>query len=451
MTAKRVPMIVKDEKLNVLVVSHNPFSDTQSNGKTLSAFFKKWNNARIAQLYLTTDVPDFTVCDNFFQINDFDILKRFIFQKDIQGRRVKSVDITDTISYNRKINKNLVLKLIRNSNSSFFRFCRDMLWIVSGYKTKKLIEFLDEFNPQVVFFQSSSGVFAFSVVKWICQSRNIPLVMQTTDDYVTGKFTLNPFFWIQHLRVTYAYKYAVSYANCVVAIGDKMAKEYQKRFGGNYIVAMNSITTPNIAPYIVNNPSVQLVYAGNLGLNRWKVLALIAECLQELKLECGLNAEMTIYSLLEPDKPVLHALTNPPYSFYKGSVNSDELDKIKGKSDLLIHVEAFDAINRHVTRLSISTKIPEYLVSGRCIFAVGPSDVASIQYLIENDLGMVVTTNNKQAIKKGLREIIVDNDKRLKYGIKGVQIAADRHNPDKTAELINQLITTAVRRHGIQI
>lgn len=440
-------MNIKAEHPRVLIVSHNALSDCQSNGKTLAAFFSQWNKDKLAQLYLTSDVPDFTHCNNFYQIHDVDILKRLTNKTKYQGRIVDFSYKRIAENYKLTISSSLILKILRQNISPFFRFMRDILWFFSGYKTNLVIKFINDFNPEIVFFQSSNGEYAYSIVKWICTTRKIPLVMQTTDDYVTGKKTLDPFFWIHLYRLKKAYQWAVNYSDCIVSIGDKMAVEYHKRFGGKYIVAMNSIDKPDIAPYTATNKVVQLVYAGNLGLNRWKILSLIAQCLVELKEESDINAELSIYSLIKPNKHELRALSNPPYSTYKGSVDTEGLNRIKAKSDLLVHVEAFDNNNRHITRLSISTKIPEYLASGRCVFAVGPPDVASIQYLVDNDLGVVVTNNDKSVIKAKIKEIITNVDTRVLYANKGIKIALEKHNIVRTVEAIQHIIVNAVKNY----
>jgi hypothetical protein len=433
----------------VLIISHNPLSDTQNNGKTLSAFFKQWDFDNLAQLYLTTDIPDFSICNKFYQIHDFDILKRAFLNKSVQGRRITYSASYEMKKFKKKIKNSLFLKLARKNITPLFQFLRDLLWNVADYKTHDLIRFVDEFNPQVVFFQSSSGLCAFSLAKWICQSRNIPLVMHTTDDYVSGLFTLDPFFWIQHIRLERAYKWAVSYSDCIVASSEKMAIEYRLRFGGNYFVAQNSIHNPHLPKYIPVNDKIQFVYAGNLGLDRWKILALIAECFEELHNEEGFSAELSTYSLVEPEKRELLLLNRPPFSYFKGALNTDELNAVFTHSDVLVHVEAFDRKNRHITRLSTSTKIPEYLASGRCIFAVGPNDVSSMQYLAGYDLGVTVMSNNKSKIKLALRDIIINSEKRIKYAEKGKIIAEVKHNADKTAESIYQIISASVTKRHI--
>jgi len=434
----------------VLILSHNPLSDTQNNGKTLSAFFKNWETENIAQLYLTTDLPDFSLCCRFFQIHDVDILKRLLLDRRVQGRRVTRSDLPEMANFKGKVKTSSILKVLRNNGTSLLQFSRDLAWKVAGYKTREMRRFIDEFDPEVVFFQSSKGVCAFSLAKWICRTRNIPLVLNTTDDYVSGRFTLDPFFWIQHVQLVRAYQWAVSYSDCVVAISEQMAAEYRQRFGGNYLVAQNSIDNPNLSKYLPGAGTVKLVYAGNLGLNRWKILGRIAGCLQELRAEEGFQVELSIYSLVAPAADALSVLNAPPVSSYKGALNSEELKAVISYSDALVHVEAFDKKNRHITRLSISTKIPEYLVSGRCIFAVGPEDVASMQYLVENDLGVIVTSVDKARIKQALRELITNSGKRTRYAEKGLEHAELKHSAATTAASVFEIISTAVRERPAQ-
>ena len=427
----------------VLIISHNPFS-VQNNGKTLAALFKHWDIHSLAQLYLTTDIPEFSICNKYFQLHDMDIIKKVLLMKHVQGRRVTDIELSEIKSFKTKIVNSEVLKLLRNNNIPLFQLIRDLLWDIAGYKTRELTNFVDDFNPQIVFFHSSYGAYAFSLVKWICRKRNIPLIMQTTDDYVSGKLTLDPFFWIQHYRIKNAYKWAVGYSDCIVAIGDKMAKEYRCRFGGKYFVAMNSMNENPLPEHAHANSTIRFLYAGNLGLNRWKVLSLIGECIEDLHKEEGLNGELIIYSLAKPGTKALSLLTRLPFSSFRGSLNTNELDCAKARSDILVHVEAFDRKNRFITRLSISTKIPEYLASGRCIFAVGPKDVASMQYLSEYNLGVTVMSDDKANIKKALKEIMIDIHMRDRYAKKGIEVAKMRHDADKTAESIYRIISATI-------
>ena len=57
-------------------------------------------------------------------------------------------------------------------------------------------------------------------------------------------------------------------------------------------------------------------------------------------------------------------------------------------------------------RLSFSTKITDYLSTGKCIFAAGNVDTAPIQYFIQNDSAITVTSQ-KDILDK-FRQIIND-------------------------------------------
>lgn len=430
----------------VLIVSHNAFSDTQNNGKTLSAFFNGWDTANLAQIYLTSDIPDFSVCKSFFQLNDFDIVKRLVNNK-VQGRVIDEKSISKVKIHKDQVTKSFFLKFLRNNIGPGFRFARDLLWFFSGFKTKKLQVFIEKYNPDVVFFQSSNGVFAFMLVRWICKKYNIPLVMQTTDDYLSKRITFNIFFWIQYFRLVSIYMWAVKYASSVIAIGDEMSAEYSARFGGNFLVAMNAIESPTLPDNDVNSSRISFLYAGNLGLNRWKVLVLISECLSEIYEETGIHGQLSLYSLESPEPRILSALHKPPFCSFEGAASTQELHLIKARSDVLLHVEAFDQNSVFVTRLSVSTKIPEYLATGRCIYAVGPENVASIKYIARNNLGFYTGVQDKNAIKNTLIKIMSDENKRAEYAGNGLLVAKEKHNPSKTACLVRSLIIEAVAQN----
>jgi hypothetical protein len=374
------------------------------------------------------------------------MVKRFFLFKGFEGRKVYKKDIQILSAYKKGSTDSLFIKILKNNMAPFFRVCRDLLWLIAGFKTKKLLEFLDEYNPQIVFLQSTNSLYSFSIAKWICLTRGIPLVMQTTDDYVTSKFTIDPFFWIQHYLLNNVYQWAVDYASCVIAIGDKMAAEYKLRFGGNYHVAMNTSDPLGLPEYKSGCGKINFLFAGNLGLNRWKLLSTIAESLEQLHNEEGLISELSIYSLDEPKKKILKKLNRSSYSRFKGAINNTQLNTIKSKMDILVHVEAFDKKNKHITRLSISTKIPEYLASGRCIFAVGPKDVASIQYLDDHDLGVTVTSENINVIKIALKNIIMNEQKRIYYSNKGIEVANRRHNARQTRSDVFDIIISAIQK-----
>lgn len=415
----------------VLVIAHNPFSDSQNNGKTLSAFFDGWPKDKLAQIYLTPDKPDYTVCENFFRITDLEVLKSF-FKKDKSGGNIIEKGCT-LENEKEKLHKNGLYVLIKNlfvKRLPLMYCVRNFVWkIVKPWKTSNLQNWISNFNPDVVFFQSSNMYSIFDMVNDICDQFNAELLMETTDDYVTKHFSLDPFYLFDINKMIKKYEKLVKRSKCVFAIGDMMAEEYERRFGGNFKVAMNSIDiSNNVVPYSkVKNTETVMTYAGNLGLNRWKVLYKIGKTLEDLERD-GIKAKLNIYSIDKPNKKILKKLNLANVMSYNGSLDKKELIDVRNNSDILVHVESFDKKNKYITRLSVSTKIPEYLASKRCILAVGPKDVASIKYMKNNNIGEVISSANKKELKNGLAQIITNRNRRIEYLVNGNKILEANHS-----------------------
>lgn len=432
----------------VLVIAHNPFSNMQNNGKTLASFFKGWPKDKIAQLYFTYDNVENDVCDNFYRITDLDVLKNIVKKNNVGCQHNQKDFLNDNKKEN--LHKNKIYTIIRDlfKKRYPFMYCiRNICWnITKPWKIDVINKWIDEFNPDIVFFQSSNVYTVFKFVKYICDSREIPLIMETTDDYVTSKFSLSPFFWIDHIEMVKWYRKLVNYSKCVFTIGDKMKDEYSKRFGGNYKVAMNCIDIEGkVKEYTAESgKKVKFLYAGNLGLNRWKTLEKLGKALAEIKAENGIDCFCEIYSIEKPDNKVLNDINIEGTMKYMGKLNSEELLEKRNCSDVLVHVESFDKKNIYITRLSISTKIPEYLAAKRCILAIGPEKIASMQYIKDNDVGITITDMNMTSMKKKLLQVITSPELRIEYSKRTQNLLRERHDPEKNKNNVQDEIIKVV-------
>lgn len=64
-----------------------------------------------------------------------------------------------------------------------------------------------------------------------------------------------------------------------------------------------------------------------------------------------------------------------------GPRSYDEIKHIMHEADVVLHVESFDEKSIETVKYSFSTKIIDCLQSGSQILGVGPSGIASIEYL----------------------------------------------------------------------
>ncbi len=433
----------------VLVVSHNPFSDVQNNGKTLQAFFEGWPRESLAQLYLTLDEPSFTQCDRFYRVTDLDVLKDLLPGRSGAAGPVQRRDWEEDSEVKASLGRRPAYRAIRKiflARPPAALVARSTVWKHARRDGDRFRAWLDEVDPELVFFQSSSAVFAFDLVEEICRERAIPLVMETTDDYVTPASRWAPFSRTYYRQMQAAYARAVRRSHAVIAIGTTMAEEYAARFGGRWEVAMNAVDrqpTPAPRPDDGRRP-VQLLFAGNLGLNRWKVLASVGAALDLLAEQHGREASLDIWSIDAPEPAVLAALTASPRVTFRGATDSESLLGHRAEADLLVHVESFDPHNRHITRLSVSTKIPEYMAADRVILAVGPDDVASIRYVADEDFGVVVTSQDPQEIADRLALVLADPERQADLRARALDLVEQRHSRERTREMVARVVAEAV-------
>lgn len=435
----------------VLVISHNPFSKTQNNGKTLASFFSGWPNSDLIQLFLTLDEIDTDICSSFFRISDVDVLKAWLFKRHDYGVSLNKSNISQFNLDKSKMHQSKFYVFIRDlfqKRYPLMMLCRNYVWNrVKPWQNEVLNDWLDINKPDIIFFQSSNVYAIFDMVDYISCKLNIPVIMETTDDYLSTRFSLSIFKYINIYKMRKRYKKMVRKAYCTFVIGDAMKMEYENKFPGRYEVALNSINiSEKVTNYKYKKNNIVFVYAGNLGLNRWKVLSKIGTALHQIREKHGINSRLDIYSANVPNKKFQNIINTNQHINFCGKVSPDGLIEIKNSADFLVHVESFDKKNVEITRLSISTKIPEYLVSNRCIVAVGPEQVASIKYLKENNIAFVI--NDCKKIENRIFELLCDQKQIQKYIDNGINIAKERHDCNKNSKLIQKYIINGVKESG---
>ena len=387
--------------MRILVISHNSFSIKSNNGKTLAAIFSAFDKDDLAQLYFYPQSPDSDCCSNYFRITDIDIIK-YIMRKTFTCGR--------SISYSNEILKNKV-SITDKKKYSFFskhalhlRLFRDLLWKTNIWKTEELIKWCKDFSPDIIFFHAADGGFSHQISRYIAKLLSIPLVVYITDDYVLHMRHNGFFEKIHYFRVRHIMKKTISFSSMCFAIGELMASEYSKYFNKHFEYIMNAADIVPFAASPTYHSPIIISYFGGLHLNRWKMLVRLANILKE-------HANLRVYTASELTDDIQKSFEIAQIE-YCGCVVGDELYNARLKSDILLHVESDDVTNRAHTRLAISTKIPEYLMSGRVILGFGPEEVASMRILKDNNIGVVISSDlSDDAIKKAFLDNFSDNGK----------------------------------------
>lgn len=433
------------EQCRGLVIQNNPFSYKTGNGKTIASMFSLWDSTNLAQIYTSNLQPDFSVCKNYFKMSDGAALKSFVKRKpfgvEIEGVEDNNGDAgVETVQYNG------FARAVRDwmRESCFIAVVRDFIWRKSCWNNDGIFKWLDKLSPQFICLTAGNMSIFYDMALVISEKYQIPLYVYISDDYFIYRSGLNPWKNLQRRRMSKKLAQVIDKSSYVIAICDKMSRVFQEKYGGRYYTCMNSIDLPEHrhANTERTDKKIKLVYAGNLGINRWKVLNLIGRSLEELRRE-GIEAQLDIYSSYTPTKRILRALTIPGALQFCGSVYGEELNRVKGEADILVHVEAFEKRYRQLTYTAMSTKISEYLGSGQTILAVGPKEAASIEFLKENNVALVVTNQSTDEIKDRVRRYIAEPQKCDDMCERAVKIAGERFSKTENAKHIYEIISGA--------
>ncbi|MEI2812158.1 MAG: hypothetical protein V9F00_18835 [Nocardioides sp.] len=409
----------------VLFVSVNPFSDTSNNGKTFASFFKGYPRDSLAQLYFHREIPSSEVCENYYRITDEDILSNLLRPWRATGERVTSLaSATSPIP----TQAHTVLK-----GSQTARLLRQALWTQVRVQNEQLLDWLDAFAPEIIFFCGGDAAALYPKVTALRDRYGARMAFYITDDYVLPLATKNLAVRVMRSWTRQVFQDVTSNADIVLTIGEHMSRAYKREFGFDSIPLMNMVELPPAMPPPTvrkSDRTLTLLYAGSTHSNRWKILSQIADSIERLA-GGGVSARLLIYGP-NPDAEALTAVDRPPFSEYRGLLSPNEINAAISKADVLVHVESDDPASIAATTLSVSTKIPEYLASGRSILAIGPRGLASIEYLAQHGAALLVEPRHPEGLDNAIDALAGSPGIRFELSMRGFELASTNHDGLKT-------------------
>ncbi len=428
-----------NHNIKILVVSHNVFSKTSNMGKTLMSYFKYMDNVDIAQFYIHSEVPTDGICKNYYRVTDKEIIKSIVTRR--SGNVFTECDIRSDLSESRTDTGNTA-KLYQHARkrTPLIYLARNLWWNLGRWKTQRLLSWVDEFNPDVVFFASGDYAFMYKIALGISKYKQIPLVVSCMDDYYffnknegrLGGKLVHKLFMKQAKKV-------MRCASCIFAICEKMSKDYGKYFSR----PCYTLCTPStISAPLELDKTNSISYIGNFGYKRNSQIVALGKALKSLDIE-GKPEFIDVYSA-ENRPEILADLTEENGINFHGSISAEKVLEVMGKSLAVIHTESFDDITRKAVAYSVSTKIADSLASGTPIFAYGPSEIASIEYLSENNAAFRV--HSEEELSDALRELITNSAKRNEIAANALALAKKNHDPQNNCSMVREILKEVCNR-----
>ena len=415
----------------VLVVGINPWVDN-TGINTLINFFQDWDSDRLAHIYTREGLPNTTICSNFFQISETNIVKSLIGRKAIIGRKVYNTphsNVTPEESHQKSIYRKL---------GNLATLAREFIWKFGKWENMALRDFLDEFNPDVLFLPTYSNVYMNRLQNYIADYCGKPVILYASDDNFSFKSIRHTPLSLLHRAWIRKHMHQL-FNRCakMMVIAPMVKKEYDSTFGMDCVVLTKGLDlTQHSYKEKSIGSTIKIVYTGKLIYGRWKSLAKMAEAVESIRTQ-GRSIEFDIYTTDKLSDKQIKAF-NRNGTTIKGSVPLSEVPFVLSNADIVVFAESLDRRYKNLARLSLSTKITDYLQSGKCIFAIGDKGIAPIDYLRSNDAAIIAT--NYEEIGNRLMELVENPSKIISYGRNAYECAKRNHNKQDQQRLLFQTI-----------
>lgn len=308
-------------------------------------------------------------------------------------------------------------------------WAQELLWRTGGWKNEKLDQFLRDFAPDVIFVPGLQRGYIKKILKYIQKRTNAKVVLFHADDYLNvPSIKTSPFVKINNKLKANIVKKSAKKADLNYCISPKQRAEYSYLLNREMKLLYKGADFSEKPIYEPKETDmIKIVYVGSILYGRWRTLAMLSKVIQKINIEKPI-LELQIYSQYEPSEKVKEQMIIEGASEFKGKIPSEQVEEVLKSSDIVLHLESFDEIERLETRLSFSTKIVDCLNSGRCLIAIGWSEAASIDYLIQNDAALVAT--NEEEISELLNKIVNDRSIVSEYAEKAWKCGRENHQID---------------------
>ena len=389
--------------MRILVLSNTPWAKDNSFGDSYSNIFSGIPNLEFANIYCRFGVPSGEFVSKSFQITEKSLLKNLKNKKNPSGVEVFVQDGCAKAD----LEKMPAMEIGQKKRWMLMFWARDMIWKLGRWKSKALLDFIDDFKPDLIFQPIYYSNYLMEIARFIKEYTKVPMIGYVSDDvYTLKQFSLSPLYWLDRLHKRKKVRRVIEKCQLLYVISDMQKREYEQLFSVPCKVLTKSadFSAPPKLKTSYASP-MQIVYTGNIGTNRWKSLAMIAEALRNINAN-GVSA-----------------------SFLMGAVPPSEIPKIQSDADILVHVEGLDLQSKLVVRQSFSTKIIDYFKAARPILVVGPHDIASVEHFIRNECA--VTAESVAELTEKLRAVLQEPQKLTALAEKAYKCGQMHH--DKTA------------------
>ena len=384
-------------RIRVLVLSYEPWDDTNSFGNSYSAIWQGMEGVEIANVYCRYGMPNNRVTSRQYQITEKTILRHLlhrgpggheVFREEAPGTATGPAAPTGG---DLSAGQWRIINWMRSHRLLVYFWVRDLLWLTGGWKCPELDAFVHSFAPDVIWVPVYCSSYMNVIARYLAKVSGKPMIGYVSDDiYTLKRANLSPVFWIDRLVKRLFIRPVMEQVAVLYVITQNQKEEYDVLFhkdcrllwkGADFRRPMPALPPPG--------RPLRMIFMGNLGVGRWRAVADVAQVLESIN-RGGSKITLDIYTGTPLTEKQKDCLERPGSARLMPFLPADQVDAAFQQADILLHVESLRRKEYLEYRLSLSTKLVDYFRNAGCILAYGGM-TGSMDYLIREDAGLVVT------------------------------------------------------------
>lgn len=363
--------------MNVLVVSSMAWNDTNSIGNTFSNWFggEEWNKDEISHLYLRNQLPDNKVCRRYYHFSVFDLADPRKKKSEVGTELKGSFSSSEAEKAGQKEGK-LISRFHENPSELVYHVI-DEFYRHQKWKNEKLDRFINEVKPDIVFMCVTDVSFLCPFVHYLKTVSDAAIVSYLPDD-LYGQIQNKASY--RRKKLTAELQNVIAESDLVYCASEQLKEHYTFLFHKKMETIYKGCAISGSCKETIGNP-FRLIYAGNLFYGRDQVILKLIEAIRKHNQYSRQKFFLEICSSETISEEMKAQLNCENVSVFRGRLPYETVTRMIHEGDASVIPESFEKENRIKTRYSFSTKIPESLMSGSSILAIGPDDISSIQFL----------------------------------------------------------------------
>ena len=362
-----------------------PFNDTTGMGVTMTNLFKEWPKDRIALAAYNLDEE---LCDKIRPCKSYFAFSRPAkFVNNNQNRESSSSRLSKIAKYfytNLGVNDFRNIPISDEFKRSIADFQPDIIFTALG--DLKRIRFVE----QILNYYPTAKLAVYIVDDWPNTKQNgrwFPCVWRKVYDKSLRKL--------------------LDKASYCLSICETMSDCYLSLYGKKFIPFHNPVDNDiwnSIEPVRHYPENVfSIVYVGKINRDTKENILVLAAVVDSLN-KHGIKVRFDVYT------PSCHDIDTSRYSgfnIFPPIANARIPVTLKGYDALYLTL-GFSKESRAYTRLSMPTKLTEYLAAGVPILLHAPEEIAVSKYVSKTKVGLVCTDNSQRALEDNLLKMIND-------------------------------------------